>query len=451
MEGLRRCRAVDSGIWPRYRYVEATEDLEPGHIVCRAPALVVTVSEEWTRRVCASCFAVAEARLEVCCSACKQCYYCDAACCERHTVTHSVVCPALKHFTVLKRVGKETMAVLRMLLEVLALEHGSGASRHEDAAFTFDELQHHPLSFDTPKEATDWTKCCSSFRTLVESCEWCPWRRHGGPSTLPPPPTEEALHALVSRIDSNCFGVFRPGCGDAAPRLAMGRNVDLLGRGLYLQASMFNHSCVPNCSVSAGATTLEVVTDEAVRAGQELCISYIDLQQPVSARQKLLSRHYHFACACERCSGERTPGGAKAAGAKLSYHSSSHGGPKKLPPTKREKRDRREQRAATNSATGAQRCDGEDAHALPGAAGSGVEVRVELRVLLKLQAKAPPPASRKPKGAKPPAASAQLQAPVCCVRLYCQRRASPMVVQQAGEQAGGDDVTAPVPCSVLIE
>ena len=32
--------------------------------------------------------------------------------------------------------------------------------------------------------------------------------------------------------------------------LVLGRNVDLIGRALYLTASMFNHSCAPNCSVS---------------------------------------------------------------------------------------------------------------------------------------------------------------------------------------------------------
>ena len=62
--------------------------------------------------------------------------------------------------------------------------------------------------------------------------------------------TDDELHALVSRIDSNCFGVYKSGCGDVSdgrrPRLALGRNVDLLGRGLYLEAALFNHSCSPN-------------------------------------------------------------------------------------------------------------------------------------------------------------------------------------------------------------
>ena len=424
-DGLRDCHVIDSGIWPRFRYVEASSDLEPGHVVCSAPAFVVTVSEEWTRRVCASCYSVAEARLDLCCLACEQCYYCNATCRDRHRVAHSAVCPALRHFTALKRTGKETMAVLRMLLEVLALKHGAGASRREGDAPLFDSLQHHPLTFDAPKEATEWAKCCSIFRSLVEACDWCPWRLPGSPSTRPPPPTEEDLHALVSRIDSNCFGVFRAGCGDAAPRLAMGRNIDLLGRGLYLQAAMFNHSCAPNCSVSAGTKALEVVTDEAVRAGDELCISYIDLHQPASARQKALSRHYHFACTCERCAAERTRGRDRPASEKLSYHASSHGGPKK-PPTKREKRERREQRTATAAASnGGSGRGGRQAGIAP--EGSEVVVRVDLRVLLKL-AKAPHSSARKLKGpmalkgAKASTPAPQLQVPVCCMRLRCERR-----------------------------
>jgi len=424
--GLIDCQTVDSGVWPRFRYVKAMTDLRPGSVVCRASAFVVTVSEEWTRRVCAACFAVADARLATCCSDCAQCFYCDGTCRDRHRASHSAVCPALQHFGQLKKVGKETMAVLRMLLEVLALEHGSnrGTAIGNEGGPTYDALQHHPLAFDTPKETTDWTKCCASFRTLVAACPWCPWRcgegGEGSP-TPPPPPTDAELHSLVSRIDSNCFGVFRPGSGDAAPRLAMGRNVDLLGRGLYLHAAMFNHSCSPNCSVSAGASTLEVVVDEMVHAGQELCISYIDLQQPVSARQKALSRHYHFVCECERCTEERSPAAGKAATSRLSYHNASHGGPKKQPPTKREKRDRREQRAMTTSTTASSGSGGGGDRSPHACERFEVVVHLELRVLLKLTKGSTPPA-RKLKSGKA-LLGTQLQVPVCSARLQCRRHA----------------------------
>ena len=85
----------------------------------------------------------------------------------------------------------------------------------------------------------------------------------------------------------------------AGARTSLGRNVDLLGRGVYLDAALFNHSCAPNCSVSAGAWSLEMVVDEAVSAGDELTISYIETQQPLAARQKALR-------SCARCPRPRT-------------------------------------------------------------------------------------------------------------------------------------------------
>ena len=73
--GLHGCGAVDSGEWPRWRFVRASTSLPEGHVACVAVAHVVAVSEECKRRVCAMCFAVAAARLSISCADCEQCYY----------------------------------------------------------------------------------------------------------------------------------------------------------------------------------------------------------------------------------------------------------------------------------------------------------------------------------------------------------------------------------------
>ena len=425
--GLLGCCSVDSGSWPRWRYVQASQPLQAGDVVCCAAAHAVAVSEEWKRRICARCFTLADARLTVSCAACQQCWYCGDACQAQHQAAHEQVCPALQRWGQLKKTGKETMAVLRLLLEVLAREHSaieqpavidleaspSSETPALPGAPSFMALQHHPARWDTPKEALDWARCCASFRNAVEACKWCPWLSSGdGLPTRSPPPSDAELHALTSRIDSNCFGIFRPAPGESAPKTCLGRNVDLLGRGVYLDAALFNHSCAPNCSVTAGALLLEVVVDEAVAAGEELCISYCETQQPLAARNRLLRTHYHFECACERCVAESSCGG----GMKLSYHSG--GGPPKAPPSKKEKRDRREQKAAAKE--GGSCCSAPPGHA--GAdADSSPRVLVDLRVLLKL-AKAPTAAEarrgRKPGGRPPP-----IQVPTCCVRLRVSNEA----------------------------
>ena len=166
---------------------------------------------------------------------------------------------------------------------------------------------------------------------------------------------------------------------------------------------------------------MQVVVDEAVEAGAELCISYCDIQQPLAQRQKQLQRHYHFDCGCERCTAEAAPGGGgKAAAAKMSY--SSRGGPKKPPPSKREKRERREERSSSKASSSGGASVSHSVVAVPGAI---VHVSVDLRVLLKLT-KAPPTSTpttgtaqhgRKGKAAQP---SAPLQEPRCCVFLRCK-------------------------------
>lgn len=349
--------------------------------------------------------------MDLCCCVCQQCSYCSEACQEQHRPIHERVCPALQRWAQMKKAGKETMAVLRLLLEALAIDYAPAVqTRSADAAQnvvgapSFSALQHHPATYDTPKEASEWARCCASFRGVVEACEWCPWRPDGAGSTSHrPPPTDAELHALASRIDSNCFGIFRDGHGDGAPRLASnGRNVDLLGRGVYLDAALFNHSCSPNCSVTSGARRLSVVCETPVAAGAELTIAYVDTQQPLAARQKLLRTHYHFECACVRCVAEAAPG---ATGAKLSYQSG--GGTRKAPPSKREKREKREQKATRPSGVGD--TEGE------GVAAAEVRVLVDLRVLLKL-AKAPskPKDTRRRKGHGPPP---PVHVPTVCVRL----------------------------------
>ena len=79
-------------------------------------------------------------------------------------------------------------------------------------------------------------------------------------------PLEEVLLSLVSRIDSNCFGMWssRPSAGEGACM----KVPECIGREIYIPASLFNHACSPNCEIDAGHGWLEVVTLEDVPEGR---------------------------------------------------------------------------------------------------------------------------------------------------------------------------------------
>jgi hypothetical protein len=82
-----------------------------------------------------------------------------------------------------------------------------------------------------------------------------------------------------------------------------GARVSALLPGL---ASCFNHSCEPNVLMACGETSLTTfVAGEAIAAGDELCISYVDLELDFGERHELLLHKYGFACQCSRCACEK--------------------------------------------------------------------------------------------------------------------------------------------------
>lgn len=299
------------------RHVRATRALSAGEVVCAAPVHALSVLEEWKKRVCANCFIVAPGRLSCSCSGCEQAFYCGAACRVAHSqrggigsVAHALVCPALRRFPALKKLGKDNVAMLRLMLEVLAARHSRHDNGHRgsEASDSFEALQHHPPDYGSPKEAALWAKAAHLLREAIACCEWCPWvREEGGTST---PPTDAELHAVLSRLDSNCFGCYR--C-DGGPTI---------GHGCFLSAAVFNHSCDPNCFATSGASTLRIETQQAVAQGEELTIAYVDTNLPRTARQKHLRACYHFDCACARCVLEAS---ASAPRQKLSYQQARRG------------------------------------------------------------------------------------------------------------------------------
>ena len=75
--------------------------------------------------------------------------------------------------------------------------------------------------------------------------------------------------------------------------------------GVYPRQAILNHSCEPNCVLrfaEAGRLLARVVRD--VEVGEELCISYVDVTDPVGLRQQRLMEQYSFRCTCSKCERE---------------------------------------------------------------------------------------------------------------------------------------------------
>ncbi len=94
--------------------------------------------------------------------------------------------------------------------------------------------------------------------------------------------------------------------------------------GLFSVASLFNHSCSPNCDIvilDEEKGVLEWRTNRPVLKGQELTFSYLPLDSlclPVQLRKQLFAKNWGgFDCACSRCQKESQDGPDKEVTSKV--------------------------------------------------------------------------------------------------------------------------------------
>ncbi|CAF1019656.1 unnamed protein product [Rotaria sordida] len=73
-----------------------------------------------------------------------------------------------------------------------------------------------------------------------------------------------------------------------------------IGYGLYLDATIYDHSCRPTCHTIFNGIylTIRIISNDS---NNEWTINYIDLLDTYENRQNLLYNNYYFHCQCKRC------------------------------------------------------------------------------------------------------------------------------------------------------
>jgi len=105
-------------------------------------------------------------------------------------------------------------------------------------------------------------------------------------------PFDEVLEAYGKYID-NSLPISNP------------LGVDYMGEGLYLESSIFDHSCVPNANKVFLGTRHRVRATKIIPTSQPVTIAYVNYINRREVVQKLLKEEYHFECDCTRCSAEK--------------------------------------------------------------------------------------------------------------------------------------------------
>jgi len=82
---------------------------------------------------------------------------------------------------------------------------------------------------------------------------------------------------------------------------------EIRGSGLFLRASLMEHSCTPNCNFATTGRELAItVLKSLVSAGENVSIDYgMGVYRPVTHRRKHLLNSHGFICFCEGCTTQR--------------------------------------------------------------------------------------------------------------------------------------------------
>lgn len=104
---------------------------------------------------------------------------------------------------------------------------------------------------------------------------------------------------LLSILDVNSI------LEDAISAKVLGKNADYQGVGLWILASLINHSCDPNARRVHIGDHVVVHAARDVKAGEELCFAYFDVLSPLNSRREMAS-NWGFRCKCRRCKFEES-------------------------------------------------------------------------------------------------------------------------------------------------
>ena len=271
------------------RHLRARRAIRRGELLMTCPPLVHAVHDRHTRWTCAGCFASlrpargAESDADpygvggVGCDDCDgQTRYCSSSCRSRDT-SHVAECALCLRAGDDPRLRDATRG-LRLFLRLLHLR-----AMDPDAFAPFGALR---ASF-ADAESADSNPSDASFRIPEKYLGMS--RAVNGIASPPARVPERELATILAAAHANLHGVVD----------AEGRH---LGSGVYVRASMFNHSCAPEAVVSFNpGGVLRVHAVENIPADAPIRIAYSELYATRGSRRDALRAKKGFECACERC------------------------------------------------------------------------------------------------------------------------------------------------------
>ncbi|XP_042215097.1 histone-lysine N-methyltransferase SMYD3-like isoform X2 [Homarus americanus] len=264
---------------PRYKYL-AKEVLEQqkvakGNVLLTSKPFVYLVNGSLKGLYCDYCLK----KKRICtlqrCSGCKAECYCDRDCQRGAWDIHRYECKNLQRIHPL--IPPDTAKLMAKV--IFKLKNGGDQIEEklsERKSRKFKDLMNHYTDLKDDKNRQE------HLTSLIVVL-----RKYIGSNNLP---NEVDLQGIFGRICVNSFSI-------------TDQDMNTAGTGVYLAASVFDHSCQPNSYVTFDGKRLmcRALVDMPSLDWSKLRISYIDVMNTTMDRRNELHRRYYFWCDCRAC------------------------------------------------------------------------------------------------------------------------------------------------------
>ncbi|XP_074028951.1 SET and MYND domain containing, class 3 isoform X3 [Leptinotarsa decemlineata] len=250
------------------------KEISKGSIILQEKPFVYVLSSKFRTERCDFCFSKGELLK---CSVCRYVYYCGRACQKEGWSIHKLECRNLMkiHPRILPDAGRMLARLIRIL------GHGGNELKSyytkKDYRKFKDLMSHYS---DIKNDQNRMEHFSSLYGVLSEFFNG---------EILP---NSAELLGMYCRMCVNSFSIGN-------------QEFQSVGTGLYLGASVVDHSCKPNAVVTFEGTTLIMRVLENITSldWTKIFISYIDVMAVKKERQAELESTYYFLCQCPKCLG----------------------------------------------------------------------------------------------------------------------------------------------------
>ncbi|RXG73465.1 Histone-lysine N-methyltransferase SMYD3 [Armadillidium vulgare] len=203
------------------------------------------------------------------CSGCASCYYCNRECQKNSWEIHKKECSKLKKLK--NNLPPDTARLIARV--ILKLKDGGGEIEEKiDNSWSrkFEDLMNHS------SEVKEDISRQEHFHFI-----------YLGEENLP---SSSELFEIYGKVLVNSFSI-------------TDKDLNSVGIGIYLAASIIDHSCKPNAYASFIGTQVYIraLYDMPELDWKKIRISYIDVLNTAKKRNEELERGYFFACSCVHC------------------------------------------------------------------------------------------------------------------------------------------------------